>query len=152
MRNTTLITLCAVAFVACGGEAVSEPTDAAQTTSVEVTVTDPQGYTSQSATQRLFLFDGACPDDEELAHGDVASAFRSLAVPQIGTPFVVDDLDKKKVCFAVMFRKADCAVIAFGATPADLNQHKYITTEVFPMLPPLGACSSGLTCVDGACK
>lgn len=97
----------------------------------------------------LFLFDGTCPSDEDLANGGVSSAFFDQKVPQIGAPFTMSNLDKKPMGFAAVFRKDNCGVVAFGCTPADLTKHKSITIETAPVIPPLGVCA---TCSDAKCK
>jgi hypothetical protein len=119
---------------------------------IDVTVSDPVGTKAKSATQKLYLFDGACPADADLANGKVDGAIMGQNISQFDVPFTMSELDKKPIAFVAIFRTADCTVVSFGCTPADLTKHVHITVEVAEVVPPLGACASGTTCTDGACK
>lgn len=109
---------------------------------VEVELTDPNGLRATAKYTQLVVFEGGCPPDEDLAYGKIKGA-KYLQTTGVDGPFnEIGDLPKADYGFAALLRQNDCAVVAFGCTPVNLEHHRRVTIQVEPVSPPLGACDA----------
>ncbi len=126
----------------------------------------------------ITVFKKGCPQDADLALGlttlgntDLAAhpemkdflpaAFDGVAAKGDSLPSV-SDLDKKKYGFAAVMRDANCGVIGFGCTEADLKSIREVRvsvrawsqTDSSKVCDPLkgAGCTTGRTCDQGRCK
>ncbi len=118
-------------------------------------VEDPFTLQSPDHTIRLEVFPGDCPDKGVLAEGTATGAILAQVLPDswLGASITVQGLDASPYCFSATAVSSSCEVVGFGATPADLSHHEYITTAINDVVdPPRGGCVAGFSCQDAFCK
>jgi len=156
-------------FAACGGTEPS-PGDGGVGVCVEDsrkpagcqtkwTLEDPCNLASSAAVLEAAVFDKQCPTQAALSAGNLSLALqRQSAAPD--QPIVPEQgLEQQPYGFAFLLRDADCHVIAWGCTDADLGA----VTEIQTFLENWtgqdvctaatgGVCTAPATCNAGKCQ
>lgn len=148
------------------------PVSCAKKPSVKLVLLDPcksEGKTSfkdAANYTEITVFKNGCPPDSDLAAGltlgntDFPPAFDGVAAKGESLPSV-GDLDKGKYGFAAVMRDANCGVIGFGCTSADLENIREVRVAVRAWAQPDKnkycdpldgkGCPAGRICTAGRC-
>jgi hypothetical protein len=119
----------------------------------------PTSFRSQATYAELAVFKNKCPSQGDLVDGETSGAvFDAVRSAEDALP-APGDLSKGKYGFAVVLRDANCGVIGFGCTEADLNTIRLIRIQVqawgaTDVCQPLkgAGCQAPATCVAGRCE
>lgn len=98
-------------------------------------------FSTGSATTEIAVFPGTCPSLDTFNAGDTSTATFHAIVPSSGSLPEIGSLSKEPHGFGVIVRDENCAVIAFGCTPADLSNGDLSNIEI-----PVFAYAGGLSC------
>lgn len=130
---------------------------------VEIILLDPcaesgTSFRDAAAYTEILVVENGCPEDPDLAAGAVESAvFQGVAEADKGLP-KIGALEKGKYGFVALLKDANCGVIGFGCTAADLENIREVRIAVrawtqADTCQPLtgGSCPLPLSCDEGRC-
>jgi hypothetical protein len=146
------------------------PVSCAKKPAVSLVLLDPcapdNSFKEAANYTEITVFKKGCPSDADLAAGltlgntDYPPAFDGVAPKGEALPGV-GDLDKGKYGFAAILRDANCGVIGFGCTEADLKSIREVRIAVRAwtqpdqnkLCEPLkgNGCAAGRICDNGSC-
>ena len=146
------------------------PVSCARKPAVSLVLLDPcapdNSFKEAANYTEITVFKKGCPSDADLAAGltlgnkDFPPAFDGVAAKGEALP-TVGDLDKGKYGFAAVMRDANCGVIGFGCTEADLKSIREVRIAVRAWTQPDQSmlckpleghgCAAGRTCDNGSC-
>lgn len=106
----------------------------------------------------IAVFADGCPSDESLTLGETEGAKERQIVRAGASPRAVGELGQSKFGFAVLLRDAQCRVMAFGCTAADLSSIREVRIAVLAWGSDAacsslegGGCEAPEACVEGRC-
>jgi len=137
MKRCGIAMVVSVLFL--GGCGSSEPAP-------EWTISDATGHASQAVSVRAKVFVGSCPARESIRSGTATGAVRdeTISLDAIGAPRTITGLRGESYCFVATAIDASCRVVAYGQTPANLEIHEHVTTDLDQLVdPPEGGCDGG---------
>jgi hypothetical protein len=115
-------------------------------------------FRKAAAYTEIFVVKDRCPDDADLAAGKVEGVVYEGIAPADEAPPTIGALDKGQYGFVVLLKDANCGVIGFGCTAADMENIREVRIAVRAWTSsntcqPLsgGSCPLPLLCDEGRC-